>query len=176
MTRLMWRIHELDPARAKSPSRWLTQMHCAPLHEWLSAQTGLVAELAADELGDVERLSQAISALHKRITAQIKAEHPQLLALPGCGTLSAAKISAETGDVTRFHNEAAFARHAGVAPTPAWSGSDIGRLRAGRSGNRQLNRALHKIAGVQKGLDGPGQTYYRRRLTAATTVARRSAA
>jgi transposase len=164
MTRLMWRIHELDPARAKKPSQWLTQVHRAALDEWLSGQTSLMAELAADEVGDLAHFSASIDALQKRIGAQVKAQHPQLLALPGCGLLSAAKISAETGDVTRFRNEAAFARHAGVAPTPAWSGQDAGRLRAGRTGNRQLNRALHKIAVTQVRLGGPGHAYYRRRM------------
>ena len=164
MTRLMWHIHELDPARAKKPASWLTKIHRAPLYEWLGEQTGLVAELAADELGDVERFTDAIAVLQRRIGTEVKAQHPQLLALPGCGPLSAAKISAETGDVLRFRNEAAFARHAGVAPTPSWSGQTAGRLRAERSGNRQLNRALHKIAITQIRFGAPGQAYYRRRI------------
>jgi transposase len=33
-----------------------------------------------------------------------------------------------------------------------------------RSGNRQLNAALHRIAVTQIRLDGLGQAYYRRRL------------
>ena len=33
-----------------------------------------------------------------------------------------------------------------------------------RSGNRQLNAALHRIAVTQIRLDGLGQTYYRKRL------------
>ena len=33
-----------------------------------------------------------------------------------------------------------------------------------RSGNRQLNAALHRIAVIQIRLDGLGQTYYRHRL------------
>jgi transposase len=34
-----------------------------------------------------------------------------------------------------------------------------------RSGNRQLNAALHRIAITQIRLDGLGQTYYRTRLS-----------
>lgn len=45
---------------------------------------------------------------------------PVLLALPGCGELTAAKLVGEAGGVTRFKSEAAFARHAGVAPVPVW--------------------------------------------------------
>ena len=36
-----------------------------------------------------------------------------------------------------------------------------------RSGNRQLNAALHRIAITQIRLPGLGQTYYRKRLAAA---------
>ena len=42
-----------------------------------------------------------------------------------------------------------------------WSGNTAGRVRMTRSGNRQLNAALHRIAVTQIRLDGLGQTYYR---------------
>ena len=44
---------------------------------------------------------------------------PELLALPGCGALTAAKLVAETAGVGRFPSDAKFARLAGVAPIPA---------------------------------------------------------
>ncbi|MEB3030802.1 IS110 family transposase, partial [[Mycobacterium] nativiensis] len=96
----------------------------------------------------------------------VRAVAPELLALPGCGELTAAKLVGETAGVTRFKSEAAFARHAGVAPIPVWSGNTAGRVRMTRSGNRQLNAALHRIAVTQIRLDGLGQAYYRKRLAA----------
>ncbi|WP_397495598.1 transposase [Rhodococcus sp. KBS0724] len=43
---------------------------------------------------------------------------PSLLAIPGCGALTAAKIIGETAQVGRFHSKDAFARHnAGRAVT-----------------------------------------------------------
>ena len=80
--------------------------------------------------------------------------------------LTAAKLVGEAAGVTRFKSEAAFARHCGVAPIPVWSGNTAGRVRMTRSGNRQLNAALHRIAVTQIRLNGLGQTYYRRRLAA----------
>ena len=74
--------------------------------------------------------------------------------MPGCGALTAAKIVGETAGVTRFSSEACFARHAGVAPIPVWSGNTAGRVRMTRAGNRQLNAALHRIAVTQIRLDG----------------------
>lgn len=86
---------------------------------------------------------------------------PQLLALPGCGDLSAAKLLGESAGITRFKSEAAFARHAGVAPIPVWSGRTDGKVRMTRSGNRQINCALHRVAITQIRLsDSLGRAYY----------------
>lgn len=73
--------------------------------------------------------------------------------------------------VSRFRNEAAFARHAGVAPTPHWSGSKAMRVRGARSGNRQLNTALYRIAMIQIQHNGPSEGYYRKRRDAGDTHA-----
>ncbi len=67
---------------------------------------------------------------------------PALIAIPGCGAITAAKILGETAGVDRFRSEDAFARHNGTAPMPVWS-SNKARHRLSRTGNRQLNAALH---------------------------------
>lgn len=90
-----------------------------------------------------------------------------LLALPGCGALTAAKLIGETAGIARFKSDAAFACHSGTAPIPVWSGNTAGRVRLSRSGNRQLNAALHRIALTQIRLtDSPGHAYYNKRLAA----------
>ena len=124
----------------------------------------LNAEPARDEFSDVNRLSETITALTKRIRIRVRAVAPALLALPGCGELTAAKIVGETAAITRFKSEAAFASLCGVAPIPGWSGNTAGRVYMTRAGNRQLNMALHRIAVTQLRLDGPGRTYHRKRL------------
>jgi transposase len=122
-----------------------------------------VAELAGDELNDIARLTQEINALEKRIVEQSRIHAKHLLALPGCGQLTAAKIIAETANVSRFKSEAAYARYIGDAPLPHSSGSTAGHVRMTRSGNRQLNSAIHRIAVTQIRLDGPGRQYYDKR-------------
>jgi transposase len=121
---------------------------------------GIVAELAREELADIVELTTRINQLHRRIAALVEVLAPSLLALPGVGVLSAAKIVGEAAGVARFKSEAAFARHGGIAPIPVWSGSTAGRVRLTRSGNRQLNAAIHRIAITQIRLDGLGKTYY----------------
>jgi transposase len=164
INRLLWRVHELDPEHAPKPRSLDLAKHRGLLRAWLDTQTGIVAELARDELADITRLTETINALAKRIGERVRAVAPVLLALSGCGELTAAKLVGEAAGVTRFKHEAAFARHAGVAPVPVWSGNTHGRVRMTRSGNRQLNAALHRIAVTQIRLDGLGQTYYRHRL------------
>ena len=166
INRLRWRVHELDPERAPEPRSLDLVKHRRLLGDWLMTQRGLVAELARDELADITRLTEAINALAKRIGERVRQVAPVLLAMPGCGELTAAKIVGEAAGVTRFKSEAAFARHSGVAPIPVWSGNTAGRVRLTRSGNRQLNAALHRIAVTQIRLDGLGRTYYRKRLDA----------
>ncbi len=163
INRLRWRVHELDPERDPVPASLDRAKHRELLGAWLGTLPGLVAELARDELADITRLTDAIDTLAKRIGQRVRVVAPALLAMPGCGELTAAKLVGEAAGVPRFKSEAAFARHAGVAPVPVWSGNTAGRVRMTRSGNRQLNAALHRIAVTQIRLPGAGQTYYRHR-------------
>lgn len=165
INRLRQRVHELDPAAEPRSGSLHRAKPCAVLAAWLDTQSGVLAELARDELADVIRLTEVIDALATRIGERVRAIAPALLALPGCGELTTAKIVSETAGITRFRSEAAFARHNGTAPIPVWSGNTAGRVRLNRSGNRQLNAAMHRIAITQIRLtDSAGQTYYRKRL------------
>jgi transposase len=165
INRFLGRVHELDPTmspKKRALTRGSTQTLLAA---WLGTVDGLLAELAGDELGDIIRLTGAITDLEDRISTAVHAAAPQLLALPGCGVLTAAKLVGETAGIARFHSEAAFACHSGTAPIPVWSGNTAGRVRLSRAGNRKLNAALHRIALTQTRLpDSLGYTYYRKRL------------
>ncbi|MBB3753722.1 transposase [Mycolicibacterium sp. BK634] len=163
INRLLARVHELDPTHTQS-SNWHWKKARETMRDWLIPHAGLTAELARDEIADIIAASESIDALACRIGGLVRGVAPSLLALKGCGELTAAKIVAETAGVHRFKSEAAFARLAGVAPIPHWSGDANVRLRPARRGNRQLNSALHRIAVTQIRWDGPGKVYFERRL------------
>jgi transposase len=168
--RLRWRLHELDPefdlpARGLDLTKHLDRA-AARLHE-LPAST--LRRIALEELTDIRALTGRINALEKELTELVRAQAPQLLTVPGCGPLTAAKLIGETANPARFRSEACFAMHAGVAPIPASSGK-TDRHRLARGGNRQLNAALHRIAVTQIRLDGLGRTYYQRRRTQGNTT------
>lgn len=164
INRLRWHLHELDPEFDIPTKGFAIGKQRRRVSEWLEVRDGLVAELARDILGDINTGSSRIDELEKRITVLVEDRYPHLLAIPGCGSLTAAKIAGETANVDRFRSEACFAMNAGVAPLPVWSGNTRGRVRMSRSGNRQLNAALHRIAVTQIRLDGLGRVYYRKRL------------
>jgi transposase len=157
----LFELHpELEiPAGALSRLVWLRRVE-----RHLDSRTGTVAMLARDLIASVHTLSVTISALKRELEKRMRTLTPSLLALGGCGTLSAARMLAETADVTRFRTKATFARFDGTAPIPVWSGSTT-HFRLNRGGNRQMNAALHRIATTQIRMRGSaGHAYFQRRL------------
>jgi transposase len=88
---------------------------------------------------------------------------PQLLDQPGVGPLAAAQLVISWSHRGRIRSEAAFARLAGCAPIPASSGQTI-RYRLDRSGDRQLNRALHMTLVTRRRTHPPTIAYINRRI------------
>jgi transposase len=88
---------------------------------------------------------------------------PALVALPGIGIDTAGQLLVTAGDnPQRLRSEAAFAHLCGAAPIPASSGQLV-RYRLNRSGDRQLNRALHTIVLVRCRFDPTTRAYLDRR-------------
>lgn len=165
MNSLLWRVHELDP-QYEIPARGLVLgKHQRALRAWLEQlPASIVVELALDELADVVTLTARVNTYEKRLTELACDRQPALVAMPGCGGLTAAKLIGEIGGVHRFRHEAALARHAGIAPIPVWSGRTQGRVRMTRSGNRQINCCAHRIAVTQIRLPGSlGRAYYEKK-------------
>jgi transposase len=108
----------------------------------------MVRRLALRLVEHLRLLTEEIDELTAEITVRVTRIAPSLLAIVGCGALSAAKIIGETAHAGRFRSKDAFARHNGTAPLPVWS-SNKQRHRLSRTGNRQLNAALHRIALTQ---------------------------
>lgn len=100
--------------------------------------------------------------LESQLEELVVAAAPQLLAQPGIGVITAAQILVSWSHRGRLRSEAAFAALAGVAPIPASSGQ-ITRHRLNRSGDRQLNRALHTVVLSRLQHHTPTRTYAARR-------------
>jgi transposase len=162
---LRWRLHDLDPEFAIPKGAldrivWLqrTEEHLR------SMAPSVTIQICLDVLEQIIWLTRAANDLQRQITTMTRELAPALLELPGCGALTAAKILGETAGVDRFPTEAKFAMHAGIAPLPVWSGNNT-RFRLNRSGNRQLNTAIHRIAVTQIRMHEPAIQLMKRKMS-----------
>ena len=168
INRLRWHLHGLDPGTEPGPRSLDRAVVLRALDERLADLPGTVARIARELVGRIRELTRTIDALEREI-ARLAAEiAPTLLALPGCGPLSAAKLVGQVARAGRFRSAAAFARHNGSAPLPVWSGNNE-RHRLSRKGDRQVNVVLHRIAITQMRIDERGRAYYEHRRAAGDT-------
>jgi transposase len=110
-----------------------------------------------------EALSSEIAELDAHLDQLVGQVAPELVALPGIGTDSAATLLTVAGDnPQRLGSEASFANLCGVAPIEASSGKVV-RHRLNRGGNREANRALYMICLARMRRDRRTQEYVARR-------------
>jgi transposase len=110
-----------------------------------------------------QHLSKEISELDERLNRLVSEVAPQLVAVEGIGTDTAASLLIAAGDnPERLKNEAAFAHLCGAAPIPASSGKTV-RHRLNRHGDRDANRALYVIAICRMSRDKRTRAYVERR-------------
>jgi transposase len=160
---LRWHLHQLWP-ELELPAGCLDRM------VWLDKVARKLARadqdarvrVCRDLVRSIRERSKRAAELEREIAALVRAKAPELLDVPGCGSLTAARILAETAGVERFTTDAKLARLAGVAPIPASSGNKQ-RHRLDRGGNRRLNCAFHRIAVTQGRVHGPAREFLARK-------------
>jgi transposase len=162
-SKLRWLLHSIDPeidVPLRALDRYATlralEQRLEPMPE--TVEIRLARSLAARCLD----LTREANALEREIRKLAQTLVPELMAVPGCGALTAAKIVGEVAGVARFATEAKLALHAGVAPLEVSSG-ERKRHRLNRSGNRQLNTAVHRMAVTQIRIYEPAKVYMARR-------------
>lgn len=158
-----WLLHDIDPELAP-PLRTLDRFKTLDrLAEQLRALEPCVpTEICLELLARCQQITVRANELERGIGVLVRTHAPALLQIPGCGALTAAKITAEAAQVSRFPTEGHFARYAGTAPIPASSGARH-RQRFNRRGNRQLNTSIHRIAVTQIRMHEPARDYIARK-------------
>jgi transposase len=128
------------------------------------------SSLLRRQLAPLQRLARRIVLLENELTKTdrelnelTRALCPRLLDQPGVGPLCAAQLLVSTAQPHRIRSEAAFAALAGVSPVEASSGPNT-RHRLNRSGDRQLNWALHMTALNRIRYHPETRSYYKRQL------------
>jgi transposase len=167
--RLRWLLHDRWP-HLEVPARCLDRL------VWLDRLAARLARSPQDadvrvmraQIRRLKELVRETAVLEHELLLLVRDLQPRLLALPGVGALTAAKLISEIAGIERFRTDAKLARLAGIAPIPASSGNTH-RYRLDRSGNRQLNAAFHRIAITQLRAHPPARDYIARRITEGKT-------
>ncbi|WP_455362666.1 IS110 family transposase [Streptomyces sp. SYSU K21746] len=112
-----------------------------------------------------QHLTDEITDADNELKPLVAAAAPELVALPGIGTETAAQLLVTAGDnPERLASEASFAHLCAAAPIPASSGR-TDRHRLNRGGDRAANHALHMIALTRMKYDQRTRDYVARRTT-----------
>ena len=121
--------------------------------------------LARDLVAELRALDARLAENAEALRVHVEASGSTLMEVPGIGPVMAGRLIARTGHIDRFATAAAYANYTGTAPIEIAS-ADKGRHRLSRTGDRQLNAALHTIAMVQIRMPGsPGRAYYHRKIS-----------
>jgi transposase len=145
VNRLRWHLHELDPALS-IPSRRLRRYRVIDdLAARLEGIDGIIARIARELLTRCRELTDQINALERELHQRVRVLAPSLLAIPGCGVLSAATILGQTAGASRW----ASPRNVETSPLRENGDGDAAEVRRGvqgrcgadRAGDRQADRA-----------------------------------
>lgn len=164
--RIKARIRELDPPtaaalRLESHTAWLRLAGWDPGIDTLHGAA--IRDMIRAEAVDADRRLAQIRVLERRIAAELPPAGRALIdTIYGIGTVGAAIIIVETGDVTRFRSEAAYAMWAAAAPLDASSGRQE-HHRYNKGGNRQMDRAFEAAIRTQLAHHSLGADYIARR-------------
>jgi transposase len=157
--RLRWHLHDLYddldvPTGGLDRWIWLDRVGRRLARDQQTARV----RIARDLVSQIRNATRRIRELEREIALLVDELCPQLVAEPGCGPLTAAKLLGEIAGADRFSSDAKLARTAGVAPIPVSSGRRD-RHRLDRGGNRQLNLAFHRLA-VNRARHDPATAAY----------------
>ena len=116
--------------------------------------------VARDLIEQIRSLDTRLKSSCKAIAEQVETSGSTLSETVGIGPIIAGRIIARTGAPSRFPNSSSYANYVGAAPVEVAS-ADHTRHRLSRTGDRQLNSALHTVAVTQIRMTGSrGNLYY----------------
>ena len=106
-----------------------------------------VNQVLSISISSMKALESQIKAFDKAIAAQMELIPNTLTSVNGIGPVYSAGIIAEFGDINRFPNQAALAKHAGLVWSQHQSGDfEVQNTRLIKSGNRYLKYYLCEAA------------------------------
>lgn len=162
-----------DPFGVKSLKYWLA--HPLPTGAAKADIVGTPAILKNQIKRKVKRLidiREEVLELEAELQTLIDQTGQKITTLNGCGIALGSKVLAEVKDIARFRSSGALAKYAGLCPREKSSGKTFRHIKT-KSGNRQLNTALHRIALSQISRSGNhhAKEYFQRKISEGKTKA-----
>jgi transposase len=125
--------------------------------------------VAGDLVVEIRSLDSRLTRSAKAIAELVKASGSSLTQTVGIGPIIAGRLIGRTGRPSRFQDSGAYASYVGAAPIEVAS-ADKRRHRLSRTGDRQLNSALHTVAVTQIRTPGSrGNLYYKMKIAKGKT-------
>jgi len=126
-------------------------------------------ELCWDLVSEIRAVDARLADISSRMIVALDENGTRLLNVDGVGPVLAVRLLGRTGRASRFRSAAAFANYSGVAPIEVASGEHA-RHRLSRSGDRQLNSALHLVAVTQVRMrNSAGHRYFDHKIATGKT-------
>lgn len=164
--RLHQQLHLLDPAYQQ---RWGRVQQAATLKRLTGVRIPNPDPTMAARLGQVRRLARQLLMLEEQqaelageLEHEARQHYQALTSLTGVGLQTAAMLAGYLGNADRFATDAHMASYAGIAPLETSSAGAV-RHRLNRTGNRQVNMLVHRIALTQARCSEEAQAYLARR-------------
>jgi transposase len=125
--------------------------------------------VASDLVAEIRSLDTRLTASAKAIAELVEKSGSTLTATVGVGPIIAGRLIGRTGTPSRFPTSGAYANYVGAAPVEVASAHKA-RHRLSRTGDRQLNSALHTVAVTQIRMSGSrGNLYYKTKIAEGKT-------
>jgi hypothetical protein len=124
----------------------------------------------------LERQKEEVDLIESEIERMLSEFDFKLTTLPGVKTVTASKLIAGIGDISRFKNADKLARYAGIAPV-TFSSAGKGKEVSSKQGNRFLNGVFYFMAvttialrpGTRQPYHPVFRDYYERKISVGKT-------
>ena len=163
-----------DPFGVKSLKYWLT--HPLPAGQKENGDILGTPSILKNQIKRKVRRLMDIREEMKEIKIELESlidlTGQKITTLNGCGVTLGSKLLAEIKDITKFSSPSALTKYAGLCPREKSSGKTFRHIKS-KSGNRQLNTAIHRIALSQISRSGnvTAKEYFQKKISEGKTKA-----
>lgn len=140
------------------------------LRFWLRSSPKTISPVLKNQIKrKVKRLvdiKEEILEIEEELRILVDQTDQKIETLNGCGLVLAASLLAEIKNIEKFKSASSLAKYGGLCPRERSSGKKIRHIKT-KSGNRKLNKAIHRIALAQIGRNGNiySKEYFKRKVS-----------